>query len=385
MARRWWFVLLLVPLLTGGTTYVVVSRQQPLYAATATLQVNPPQNETATYSTLLGTMSLAETYKLLITTRPVLGQAATSLGYREDALGGAVSASTVRETQIIRVSASDPDPVVAAQIANAVARAFVEYSVQQAMQLSSPYRATLEQQINDVSTQIDNLREQIQTVEQDPAKTNDPPARAQVDTQRAQLTELERSYRDLLVTVNEMDLAAASARSQVSVAEEAEPPRVPYAPRTKVFTAVGLLAGLMLAIGVVALVEYLDNTVKSTADFQGLVGAPLLSVIGLAPKVRGGHDQLFLLEQPTTQLSEAVRLLRTNLEFAAAAGEISSLVVTSAGPSEGKSTVAANLAVAPGTGRNIGRAHRWRPSASDATPNLQRLQRVRTVDAPQPG
>ena len=74
VARRWWFVLLLLPLIAGGTAYVALSRQQPLYSATATLQVNPPQNssQTSDYNAFRGTLALAETYKLLITTRPVL-------------------------------------------------------------------------------------------------------------------------------------------------------------------------------------------------------------------------------------------------------------------------------------------------------------------------
>jgi len=102
----------------------------------------------------------------------------------------------------------------------------------------------------------------------------------------------------------------------------------------------------MIAVGAVALLEYLDNTVKAETDFPELVGAPLLAAIRTVPRIRAGREQLFVAEQRNSPAAEAVRLLRTNLDFAAAAQEIKTLAITSASPQEGKSTVTANLGVA---------------------------------------
>jgi capsular exopolysaccharide synthesis family protein len=143
-----------------------------------------------------------------------------------------------------------------------------------------------------------------------------------------------------------MQIAEAANQGRVSVAEGARVPSAPYAPRTSLYTALALFAGLLVAVGGIVLLEYLDNTVKATSNFSELASAPLLSTVGFVPKIKPGLEQLFTLRNPQSMASESIRLLRTNVEFAAASREISSLAVTSPGPAEGKSTVTANLAVA---------------------------------------
>jgi capsular exopolysaccharide synthesis family protein len=93
------------------------------------------------------------------------------------------------------------------------------------------------------------------------------------------------------------------------------------------------------------LLEYLDNTVKTTTEFTALVGGPLLAAVNAVPKLGLGRKQLFVLDQPKGGAAESIRLLRTNIEFASATNEIATLGITSPNPGEGKSTVASNLAV----------------------------------------
>jgi capsular exopolysaccharide synthesis family protein len=159
------------------------------------------------------------------------------------------------------------------------------------------------------------------------------------------LSQLEQSYRELIVAANEMDRSAASAQTQITIEDPAVAPTTPYAPKTKLYTILGAFAGLCLAVGGIAFFEYLDNTVKGELDFPQVFGLPMLSMIGNMPKLQPGRKQLFALNDPKSGATEAVRLLRTNLEFAAATNEIATLAITSAGPGEGKSTITANLAI----------------------------------------
>jgi non-specific protein-tyrosine kinase len=106
-----------------------------------------------------------------------------------------------------------------------------------------------------------------------------------------------------------------------------------------------MLLGIGLAGAVIALLEYRDNTVKGNAEFGDTLGVPLLSNVLAVPNITAGRKQLFVLDQPKGAAAESIRLLRTNIEFASATNEITTLGVTSANPSEGKSTIAANLAV----------------------------------------
>jgi capsular exopolysaccharide synthesis family protein len=76
-----------------------------------------------------------------------------------------------------------------------------------------------------------------------------------------------------------------------------------------------------------------------------MTGAPVLATISSLGKLQPGAAQVYTMAQPQSSATEALRLLRTNLEFAAASGAIGSLTITSPGPGEGKSTVTANIGV----------------------------------------
>lgn len=346
-ARRWWWLLVLLPLLAAGTAYAVSSRQQPLYRATATLLIKPGQGQGTDNVTAIRTgQSLAATYQQLVVTEPVLEPVIErlSLPYTADQLADKVSSSTVRDTQLLRVSASDTNPELAAEIANAVAEQFSAFISEQELESSTSARQALQQLIDETQRQVEDTRQQIRDLEAAPQLS--PEDQAQLDGLRIRLSQLETSLAGLLVQAQNLDLNAAALQNQVRVYVPATIPQSPYAPRTLFYTLLGAFLGGIIAVGAVGLLEYLDNTVKASLDFPALVGAPLLSVVGAVPKLKDGRDQLFVLHRPKSTVAESVRLLRANLEFAAAAKEITSLAVTSAGPNEGKSTITANLSIA---------------------------------------
>ncbi len=126
----------------------------------------------------------------------------------------------------------------------------------------------------------------------------------------------------------------------------ANAPSAPYAPQTRLYTLIGGVAGLAIAASAVALLGYLDNTVKAHSDVLALSGGPLLSTVPRLSGARRSRNPLFVLDQPNTPAAETIRLLRTNLEFAAAGRRMKTFSITSAGPGEGKSTITSNLAVA---------------------------------------
>lgn len=347
MARRWWWLLILAPLLAGLTAYWASSRQTPLYSASSTLVIDQAsQSSQQQIQEIQANERLGATYQRLVDTDPILNAviARLNLPFTADQMRDKVSAGAVTGTQLLRISASDTSPERAAAIANAIAQEFPSYLAQKSTQVSSSTRDAINARIADLDTQIRDITAQIQTLESG-ADANTPAVQSQISNLRLTLSNLQVMYGDALGLRQEMELNEAANQNRVTVWEEARVPSTPYAPRTTFYTALALFVGLLIAVGGIAVLEYLDNTVKTGLDFSALFGAPLLSVIGTVPKVRGGHDQLFISERSMSNPAEAVRLLRTNLEFAAASREISSLAVTSAGPGEGKSTVTANLAI----------------------------------------
>ena len=80
MARRWWWLLLLAPLVAGTVAFAQVSRQQDLYSASSTVEINPPTMGTDTYSYY--DSSIVATYQALITTSAVLQPVIDDLDFR---------------------------------------------------------------------------------------------------------------------------------------------------------------------------------------------------------------------------------------------------------------------------------------------------------------
>src|SRR4029079_6891631 len=220
-----------------------------------------------------------------------------------------VSASAVTGTQLLKVSVSDTDPARSAQIAHAVAREFSNSIATQSTELSSTSRQALEQQIADSNGQIADLNQQIQDLEQ-ASDASSPAKQAQIAQLRSSVNQLQTSVGDLLIQRQQMELNEAAVQNRVTLWEEARVPTAPYAPRTARYTAVALFAGLVLAVGGIVLIEYLDNTVKGDTDFTALINAPVLSAINLISHVTPGRHQLFVVDEPKSSISYAVFCLK---------------------------------------------------------------------------
>ena len=108
----------------------------------------------------------------------------------------------------------------------------------------------------------------------------------------------------------------------------------------------GLALGLVLGIGLAFLWEALDTRVRTAQEISERLGLPLLARLAAPPKRLRKEDRLVMLAEPTGIQAEAFRMLRTNLEFTRLDRGARTIMITSALEREGKSTTAANLAVA---------------------------------------
>lgn len=129
----------------------------------------------------------------------------------------------------------------------------------------------------------------------------------------------------------------------LTVIAPAKLPAFAFAPDTKLLTAGGALGGLLLGIVCAFGKELLDTRLRSSREVQHLTETPVLSTVGRPRK--GELATQAMMRNPNGIISEAFRGLATNLAFADVDETISSVVVTSALPGEGKSTVALGLAL----------------------------------------
>jgi succinoglycan biosynthesis transport protein ExoP len=147
---------------------------------------------------------------------------------------------------------------------------------------------------------------------------------------------------NLLGSYEQVRLSRLNSTSNIVQIEPAVANNSPIRPQIPQTTALGGAVGLLLAGAFVFLKEYLDDTLKTPGQITRLLGLP---VIGYIAEMQHNKDLPYVSESPRSPVSEAFRTLRTNLEFASVDNPLKSLVVVSAHPSEGKSTIAANLAV----------------------------------------
>ena len=128
-----------------------------------------------------------------------------------------------------------------------------------------------------------------------------------------------------------------------SVLERALEPEDPVSPKPVQNGIVGGLLGIMLGIGIAFVLEQLDLTVKTKEDVERIF-APLpgIATIPLAPNSKDWS--IFLRDAPNSPESEAIRILRTNIQFFSVDEPVQRVLVTSTLAGEGKTTVAVNLA-----------------------------------------
>jgi capsular exopolysaccharide synthesis family protein len=149
-------------------------------------------------------------------------------------------------------------------------------------------------------------------------------------------------YNSLLTQQKELTVVANSRQNNVQVIERADVPKVPYAPNPKREWLNAMMAGIVVAFGLAFGIEYLDDTVKTPEDITRRLRVPLL---GLVPAIHGDRVPV-LTETVPHDFGEAFRSLRTSLVFTSGSEKTRVVAVTSSQPLEGKTTTAANLALA---------------------------------------
>jgi len=165
-------------------------------------------------------------------------------------------------------------------------------------------------------------------------------------------------YKMLKEKYEEVRISEAGKLGNVRIIDRAEVPSFPVGPRRKLNILFGAILGLALGIGVVLLMEYMDTSLKNIHDIEQFLNLPVLGLIPAIDQddVENGNaynsniassiaNRLISHHLPKSPISETYRILRTNLQFLRPDQPLKVILVTSSGPSEGKTTTASNLAI----------------------------------------
>jgi capsular exopolysaccharide synthesis family protein len=152
-------------------------------------------------------------------------------------------------------------------------------------------------------------------------------------------------YESLMQRAKETGVSTELKTSNIRVVDIAETPRKPYSPDYVLNLLLGLLGGCTLGVGLAFFFEYLDSHIKTPDEIRTHLKMPALGMLPAVDvkELAGGYP---LLSGKISQgFAEAFRAVRTNIIFSSAEEGSRTLVITSTGPGEGKTTFSANLAI----------------------------------------
>jgi non-specific protein-tyrosine kinase len=337
-----WLPLFVVSvLLAAGVAFMVSASLPRTYEAKATLivgqslsAVNPSSDQ------ILVSQRLSTTYASIATKRPALDSVITQLqlDVTSDDLSKRVRADAPLDSTLLTITAQDADPERAAAIANALGAQLIAASP--AIQGSqAEFQDSISADLKATQAQIDTTQAQVETLTGLTERTA--AQDAQLALLEGRLVTLRSTYAALL------SFSSTNASNLLRVVEPAEAPIAPVSPRPLLNTLLAAVLGLIVAAGIVAVAEHLDDRVR---DANAVFKLTDLSTLGSIPRMKGDKERsemyrLAVLLYPVSGVAEAYRTLRTSIEFSSVDAPIQTLLVTSSVPGEGKTVTAANLAV----------------------------------------
>jgi polysaccharide biosynthesis transport protein len=302
--RRRKLVVLVALIFVPLAAYLVSSSKEKQYTATATLLFESGEEGAGVEAT-----RIAATNEILAGLPVIAVKTAKALNGEVSAgeILASIKAGSANEmANVTDISATTSDPQLSAVIANAYSQAYIEF------------RGEATQK--GLSKEIEKAEAEIESLAPDEASG----IRSEKLRERLDALELEKALRT----------------EKTSIVQPAGVPGSPSSPKVKRDVIVGLLIGLILGLGLAALLERIDRRVRSIEELEQVFGLPALAKI---PKASAFEDA-DLSELLLAPEAEAFRTLRTNLRYFNVDATSRVILIASPEPADGKSTVARGLA-----------------------------------------
>jgi capsular exopolysaccharide synthesis family protein len=307
LRERWWVILLAVVVTMGAAAAFATTREKR-YTSTATLFFrNTTGNLLDQPTTSVGdpAREAATNFKLVSLTI-VADRTARALGIPRGEVTSAVKVSASGQTDLVNVAAETTSPTRSARIANAYARSYIDF------------RRTADQR--QLTSGVEQLQRSLDAL----------PPEQQAGSEGERLRD----------RIDQLTVARALTTGNAELAQPARVPTSASYPNVPTIIALGGILGLALGLALAVVVARLDRTVRDVDELETLFRLPVIGEIPQSRQLRSGTGETAPLGP---REAEAFRELRANLRFLDAERSISPLLVVSALPQEGKSTIAMRL------------------------------------------
>lgn len=336
---RWWWLIALTVIIAAGAAYYAVSRLPPEYEVRATLVIgrsisNPNPNTGDLYLE----QQLANLYANVGNREQVAQAAMRVLGL--NALPK-YFVRPVSNTPLLEIVVSDSDPVRAVAVANELANQLVQYSPTSTNQQDQTRQGFITEQLDKIQDQITITEQEIVDAQNKLGELTS--ARQIADTQdqitalQQKLVSLQANYANLLTST------LGGSTNSLSIVQPADLPAGPVGPNRILYLVLASALGLTISVAAAFGFEALDDTIKPTDDLAKILPLPVLATIGNIPS-KNSNKFTYVADEPRSPIADDFRFLRTNIQFNTGGKPIKTILISSAGPSDGKSTIAFNLA-----------------------------------------
>ena len=343
LTRKWAIPIIVVTILGAAASYLISHRLTPTYASIGkVLVVAGPSQSGGSGSINISATEATTTAASLLTEPSLLQQVITSLHLQTtpDVLVKSVSAVAESNTELVDVTVSDPSPTRAAEIANALMKAYVTQVSRANAQQIKQSGAEIQAQINSWQAKLSQDESALAAASR--AGADPTPARDAIATDEQELSALASD-------LTSIDASQATTLDAVSIGELAVAPNKPASPNVLLNTVAGALVALLLVTGFAYLREFLGQGLKTAEDVRERLGLPCLGVVPRFRHIPSDGKLHTANQRHDEAVREAYRRLRINLLFATPDADLRSVVITSVRAGEGKTCTAANLAVALAT------------------------------------
>ena len=360
--RRWFWLFLLCGVLGGALTLVVLSRQPSTYTSVTTINIgNTFQNPDLQTNEISAAQNLLRNYVELVQFESVRQNTidALDLSLTVDQLEDLVSTRILTNTTLLEISVTYTDPVLAADIANTMADELIQ---------ASPSNLTEEQQVQveTARTQVDvlagllsGLQAQVADLNLEITTVTNSATKQALIAERNDLIEQVNSTTANLIEFSQIITTLQKSVNVLEIVERAQIADQPDDANTLSQTLLGAVVATGLVFGVVLLLDYLNDTLQGPNDVTAVTNLPVLGTIATVGKRTARNERNY-----TEKLISEFRLgakyvedyyqLRANFTYASETKGQKIFVISSPYPSEGKSVVTANLAIALGrVGKNV--------------------------------